>query len=75
MYEGKKNKENHHNGVLERGNFWLATYLLFRTVISVDCVSSGDSKMAGNLVKEDSSSVQDLQDPSITCKSNNCGYI
>ena len=31
-------------------------------------------KMAGNLGKKDSSSVQDLQDPSTTGKSNNCGY-
>ena len=32
----KKNKEYHQNGVLERGNIWLATYLLSLTVISVD---------------------------------------
>ncbi|XP_061944543.1 uncharacterized protein LOC133668605 isoform X2 [Populus nigra] len=31
-----------------------------------NCISSGGSKMAGNLGKEDPSSVQDVQDPSIT---------
>ena len=36
IYKGKKRKENHHKGVLERGNIWLATRLLSLTVIFVD---------------------------------------